>query len=177
MKENEIDLSKLDLARMKDRTTDTPGLLPYAHTSGSALVKPEDMGKVKGRAVAAMYQQTDMQMAQLYEQMKLLAEQANAIKKRVEISERIYRAKMSFEPLISHVYYLYRRPTAKIFSRWSPRMNGVAPLSLSSCVRKCAYLPTHLGSFRTLGTTFNLIASNAIGGTGIAPAPDHNPDR
>ncbi len=115
MKENEVDLSKIDLERLKDRTTDIPGLLPYPHTSGSALVKPEDMGKVKGRAVAAMYQQTDMQMAQLYEQMKLLAEQANAIKKRVEISERIYRAKMSFEPVISHMYYLYRRPNGEDF--------------------------------------------------------------
>ncbi|MFN3385251.1 MAG: DUF2452 domain-containing protein [Candidatus Thermochlorobacter sp.] len=115
MKENEIDLSKIDLERMKDKTASSPGLLPYAHTAGSALVKPEDMGKAKGRAIAAMHQQTDMQMAQLYEQMKLLAEQANAIKKRVEISERIYAAKMSFEPLISHVYYLYRRPDGEDF--------------------------------------------------------------
>jgi hypothetical protein len=86
-----------------------PGLLPYAHTVGSAVIKPEDMGKVKGRAVTAMRQQTDLQMAQLYKQMELLAEQARKIKRRVMVSERIYSAAIGFEPLIGQTYFLYER--------------------------------------------------------------------
>ncbi|MFC3414743.1 DUF2452 domain-containing protein [Algoriphagus hitonicola] len=104
-----IDIDRLDLERMKDKTTDTPGTLPYAHHSGSALVKPEDKGKITGRAVAAMQSQTDMQMAQIYDQMQLLADQAKKIRARVEVSERIYQASIGFEPLINHRYFLYQK--------------------------------------------------------------------
>lgn len=104
-----IDIEAVDMERMADMTTENPGLIQFPHTVGGALIKPEDKGKIKGRAVAAMHEQTEMQIGQIYEQMKLLAEQANAIKKRVEVSERIYSAKMSFEPLIGKTYYLYER--------------------------------------------------------------------
>lgn len=109
MKNNKIDIDRIDVEKMKEKTTDQPGLLPYAHQSGSAIIKPEDKGKITGRAVAAMHSQTDMQMAQIYQQMSLLAEQAKLIQKRVEVSERIYQSSMSFEPLINHVYYLYEK--------------------------------------------------------------------
>lgn len=108
-KKKKIDVNKIDLEKMKEMTTENPGLLPYAHQSGSAVIKPEDKGKITGRAVAAMHSQTDMQMSQIYQQMKLLAEQAQAIKSRVEISERIYETPMSFEPLINHHYFLYQK--------------------------------------------------------------------
>ena len=103
-----IDVDKIDLEKMKEATTDKPGTISFPHHSGSALIKPTDKGKIKGRAVAAMHQQTESQMGQIYEQMQLLAEQAKAIQNRVEISERIYLAKISFEPLINHTYYLYQ---------------------------------------------------------------------
>lgn len=92
-----------------DKVSDTPGLLAYAHSVGGAVIKPEDKGKIKGRAVMAMREQTDLQLTQLYRQMQLLAEQATAIRNRVEVSERIYNAQMSFEPIIGHTYYLYLR--------------------------------------------------------------------
>ncbi|GAB2772294.1 DUF2452 domain-containing protein [Rhabdobacter roseus] len=92
-----------------EKIAQNPGLMEYAHTAGGAVIRPEDQGKVKGRAVLAMRQQTDMQMAQLYQQMQLLAEQAKAIRQRVDVSERIYSAQMSFEPLIGNTYYLYER--------------------------------------------------------------------
>jgi hypothetical protein len=93
----------------KDKVTETPGTLPYAHHTGSALVKPEDQGKLKGRALSAMEHQTDMQLHQIYEQMQLLAEQAKKLQARKTISERIYGAEMRFEPLINHVYFLYEK--------------------------------------------------------------------
>lgn len=91
----------------KDKTTENPGLLEYAHHSGSALIKPVDVGRAKGRALSAMYDQTDMQLSQIKEQIDLLARQAQDIKDRAKISEIIYTSKMSFEPLIGHTYYLY----------------------------------------------------------------------
>jgi hypothetical protein len=92
-----------------DKITETPGTLPYAHHTGSAMVKPEDQGKLKGRALSAMEHQTDLQMNQIFEQMKLLSDQANKLQDRKRISEYIYQAEMRFEPLINHVYYLYEK--------------------------------------------------------------------
>ena len=92
-----------------EKVAQNPGLLPYAHTAGSAIIKPEDMGKTKGRSVNAMRQQTDRQMNQLYEQMEVLAKQAKLLAERKEISERIYDAAMGFEPIISETYYLYEK--------------------------------------------------------------------
>jgi hypothetical protein len=102
-----IDIDQIDLEREKDKMAEFPGLLPYAHTTGSALIKPEDRGKIKGRAVSAMYEQTNVHLKQLYDQMEVLVKQAQKIKDRVHISERIYKAKMGFEPLIGKTYYLY----------------------------------------------------------------------
>ncbi|MBA4299131.1 Protein of unknown function [Algoriphagus alkaliphilus] len=110
-----IDVDKLDLKRMKEKITETPGILPYAHHSGSAIIKPEDKGKITGRAVAAMHSQTDMQMAQIYDQMRLLADQAKKIQSRIEVSERIYQASIAFEPLINHRYFLYQKADGSDF--------------------------------------------------------------
>lgn len=104
-----IDVDKIDLEKHKEYTTDNPGTLDKPHSVGGAVVKPEDMGKVKGRAVTAMQQQTEKQMSQLYDQMQMLANQANEIKERVEVSERIYAAQMNFEPQIAQTYYLYEK--------------------------------------------------------------------
>jgi len=108
-----IDIDKIDLEKMKEGTTDKPGTIAFPHHSGSAIIKPTDRGKIKGRAVSAMHQQTDRQMTQLYEQMQLLAKQANDLKSRVEISERIYLAKINFEPLINHTYHMYEGADGK----------------------------------------------------------------
>lgn len=93
----------------KDKITENPHTLEYAHHAGSALIKPEDQGKLKGRALSAMEHQTDMQLGQIYEQMQLLADQAKKLNDRKLISERIYLAEMRFEPIINHVYHLYQK--------------------------------------------------------------------
>jgi hypothetical protein len=94
---------------LKDKSADNPGLISFPHSIGSAVVKPEDKGKIKGRAMAAMKEQTEQQLHQLYEQMQTLARQANEIKNRVKVSERIYLAQMNYEPIIGHIYYLYEK--------------------------------------------------------------------
>ena len=104
-----IDVDKIDLEKMGEMTTPNPGIIPFPHTVGAAMIKPEDKGKIKGRSLSAMYDQTEMDMHQIYEQMQLLAEQAKTIQNRVTVSERIYQAKMSFDPIIGRIYHLYQK--------------------------------------------------------------------
>lgn len=127
----------------KDKVAENPGLLPYAHTIGSAVIRPEDKGKIKGRAVVAMRQQTEKQMSQLYRQMQILAEQAQEIKKRVEVSERIYAADMGFEPLIGHTYFLYeRKDGADLLSMIAPGEWGRS-VSFKRFIAKVTLLADH----------------------------------
>ena len=73
----------------KDKVTDMPGLLPYAHHAGSAMIKPEDKGRIRGNAMTAMYDQTDRQMEQLRRQMETLVGQAKSLSSRMQVSEMI----------------------------------------------------------------------------------------
>jgi len=104
-----IDIENFDLDELKEKTTESPGLLSFPHTVGGAVVKPEDKGKVMGRAMTAMKEQTEQQLQQLYDQMQVLVKQAKTIKSRVLISEEIYQSDMNFEPIIGKTYYLYEK--------------------------------------------------------------------
>ena len=118
---NKIDIDKIDLEKEQEKSADNPGIIAFPHNIGSVVIKPEDKGKIKGRAMAAMKDQTERQMNQLYEQMRILAAQANSIKRRVEISERIYLSQINFEPIINHIYYLYEKNNGdNILSMISP---------------------------------------------------------
>lgn len=97
----------------KDSITENPSTLPYAHERGGQVIKPIDKGRLKGNALAAMYEQSDMQLDQIKEQIELLAKQAQSIHNRVKISERIYQADMSIKPLVGKTYHLYKRPQGK----------------------------------------------------------------
>lgn len=93
----------------KNKITEIPGLIAYPHTIGSVVIKPEDVGKIKSRALSAMREQTEMHLSQIHKQVELLVKQANEIKQRIDISEKIYTAAVSFEPLIGHSYHLYKK--------------------------------------------------------------------
>ena len=93
----------------KDKVAENPGLLPYAHTIGGVPIIPVDVSSVKGRAVQAMREQTDMHLGQIHEQIKLLAKQVKEIEYRKWVSEQIYGAAIGFEPSISKTYHLYKR--------------------------------------------------------------------
>lgn len=90
-----------------DKITENPGTLAYPHTVGGAVIKPTKTGVIRSKSLAAMEQQTDMQIDQIKEQIDLLARQARKIQERKELSEKIYAASMSFKPEINHVYHLY----------------------------------------------------------------------
>lgn len=89
------------------------GLLAKAHDRGGALVRPEDMAKVKGRAVAAMEEQVNAQLRQIYKQAETLMEQARDLQSRADISYRIYKAAIGFDPGIGSIYYLYEGEAGK----------------------------------------------------------------
>ena len=134
----------------KDKITETPGLLPYAHTAGGAVIRPEDKGQIRGNAMLAMYDQSDRQMEQLREQMETLVRQARALKDRVNVSEVIYQAEVPFQPVIHHVYHLYQRKSdgAHLLSMIAPDEWG----------RKRPY--EHLATVRLLGDhTWEVLAS------------------
>lgn len=109
----------------RDKITDIPGKITFPHHVGSAVVRPEDKGKIKGRAMMAMRDQTQREMSQLYEQMQVLVRQAEEIKSRVEVSEKIYLSTINFEPVINHIYYLYEKEEGEnILSMISPEEWG-----------------------------------------------------
>lgn len=93
----------------KDKITENPSTLPYAHTVGGAKITPFDHNKSRSRSLSAMESQTDMQLQQIKEQIDLLAKQAQAIQDRKWLSERIYEAAIGFKPEINHVYHLYEK--------------------------------------------------------------------
>ena len=93
----------------KDKIAENPHLLPYAHTLGSAIIRPVDEGKIKGNALKSMYKQTDNQLSQIKEQVDLLVQQAQKIHDRIEISESIYLAECKITPIVGHIYNLYEK--------------------------------------------------------------------
>lgn len=104
-----IDVDKIDLDKMKEKTADLPGLLDYAHSVGGFAVVPTEKGVIRGRALKMMEGQTQRQMDQIFEQMKLLAKQANGLKERAEVSMQIYNADINFEPVLGEIYFLYEK--------------------------------------------------------------------
>lgn len=132
-KPKEIFINPID----KDKVAENPGFLPYAHTVGGVEIKPIDKGRVKGKAVAAMYEQTETQLEQIREQIRLLARQAQGIYQRVEVSEKIYQADMNFEPLMGHTYHLYQRADEKyLLSLVGPKEWGTTcPYTFVATVR------------------------------------------
>jgi hypothetical protein len=84
-------------------------VLPYSASVSGALIKPNEEGMIKHKALTAMEEQTNMQLMQIRKQIELLALQAQEIQKRKELSLLIYDAKLSFKPNIGQVYYLYEK--------------------------------------------------------------------
>lgn len=92
-----------------EKAAQNPGLMPYAHNTGSAVIRPTKEGVIRSKALSAMEEQTDLQLEQIREQIELLAKQANEIRQRKEISYTIYNSKMSFQPVIGKEYFLYEK--------------------------------------------------------------------
>lgn len=124
-----VDVDKIDLELMKQKITDMPSLLEYAHNIGGFAIEPTKQGQIKGQAREAMVEQTEEQLGLIYEQMKTLARQVQDIKKRVYISDLIYSVDIPFNPVIGKIYYLYEDNNEKRFLslisplEWGKRMD------------------------------------------------------
>jgi hypothetical protein len=84
-------------------------VLPYSASVAGALIRPNEEGIIKHKALTAMEEQTNMQLDQIRKQIELLALQAQEIQKRKELSMTIYNAKLTFKPNIGQTYYLYEK--------------------------------------------------------------------
>ncbi len=127
----------------KDKVTDKPGTLPYAHTVGGAVVKPTQQGVIRSKSLNAMEQQTDMQLRQIKEQIELLAQQAREIQERKEVSAQIYEAQIHFKPEVNHVYHLYENEEGEaVLSMIGPDEWGRKP-KYSRFIRSVRLLADH----------------------------------
>ena len=100
-------------------------VLPYSASVSGAVIKHNEEGIIKHKALTAMEEQTNMQLEQIRRQIELLALQAHEIQKRKELSIVIYSAKLSFKPNIGQVYYLYEKTDgSSMLSLVSPKEWG-----------------------------------------------------
>lgn len=100
-------------------------VLPYSASVSGAVIKANEEGIIKHKALTAMEEQTNMQLEQIRKQIELLALQAHEIQKRKELSITIYSAKLSFKPNIGQTYYLYEKnDNSSMLSLISPKEWG-----------------------------------------------------
>src|SRR5688572_1410717 len=100
-------------------------VLPYSASVSGAVIKANEEGMIKHKALTAMEEQTNMQLHQIRQQIELLALQAQEIQKRKELSLMIYKANLSFKPNIGQTYYLYeKKDGSHMLSLVSPREWG-----------------------------------------------------
>ncbi|MET0392338.1 MAG: DUF2452 domain-containing protein [Chitinophagaceae bacterium] len=84
-------------------------VLPYSASVSGAVIRANEEGMIKHKALTAMEEQTNMQLQQIRRQIELLALQAQEIQKRKDLSMMIYNARLSFKPNIGQTYYLYEK--------------------------------------------------------------------
>lgn len=106
-KPKSIDLESVDLDRLKLMSVDKPGLVSFAASAGSAPIAKTEQEVIKNRSRQSMLEQLDIQMAQIMQQIQLLAQQVEKLKLRRDISQRIYESNINFEPLVGKDYFLY----------------------------------------------------------------------
>ncbi len=118
-------------------------VLPYSSSVSGALIKPNEEGLIRHHALTAMEEQTNMMLTQIRQQIELLAIQAKEIHQRKELSMLIYDAKLSFNPVIGQVYYLYQNADGShLLSMISPKEWG-AKSPYKNFVAKVRLLADH----------------------------------
>lgn len=100
-------------------------VLPYSASVSGAVIKPNEEGVIRHKALTAMEEQTNMQLEQIRKQIELLALQAQEIQARKELSMIVYNAQLNFQPVIGQVYFLYEKQNGDhVISMISPREWG-----------------------------------------------------
>ena len=119
-------------------------VLPYASSAAGALVKQNEEGIIRHKALSAMEEQTNMQLEQIRKQIELLALQAKEIVTRKELSMLIYEAKLNFAPVIGQSYYLYEsKEEGHLLSMIAPNEWGRKPMPFKRFVSTVKLLADH----------------------------------
>ena len=119
-------------------------VVPYSTSVSGAVIKATEEGVIRHKALTAMEEQTNMQLEQIRKQIELLAIQAQEIQMRKELSMIIYNAKLSFVPVIGHIYYLYEKKDGiHTLSLISPKEYGGAAGPYQSFVAPVKLLADH----------------------------------
>ena len=111
-------------------------VLPYAASVSGAVIKPTEVGMIKHKALAAMEEQTDLQLNQIRQQIELLASQAQEINRRKELSMMIYNAQLSFTPVMGNVYHIYEKKDGTYFlsmispNEWNNQFTTIASVKM-----------------------------------------------
>lgn len=101
---------------------------------GSALIRPEDRGKIRAVALESAENQARQQMAMLRRQAEALMEEARRIEERLLLSVQIFQADVNFTPVVGQIYHLYQRETGSKFlsliapTKWGSRANTLEHL-------------------------------------------------
>ena len=107
----------------KDKTTESPGILPYAHHVGSALIKPDNTDGFKLRGIHKVNRELSKRMDNLKSEYEKLMDE-------FKWNDIIYHSKISFEPLVGETYYLYLNKNDEYFlsiidpSQWKQNYVG-----------------------------------------------------
>ena len=123
------------LENLKRVSADDPGLVEFATSLGSGKVAPLEESAIRAQSHRAMNDQLNIQMEQIVEQIRLLAKQVEDLRERKKISEEIYLAKMTFEPVIGKIYYLYFNPKEK-----RNTLSMISPEEWGNSVKELEYL-------------------------------------
>jgi hypothetical protein len=119
-------------------------VLPYSASVSGAVIKATEEGVIKNKALTAMEEQTNMQLEQIRKQIELLALQAQEIQSRKELSMLIYNAKLSFQPVIGQIYYLYEKhDDTHLVSMVSPKEWGGGSGPYKSFIAQVKLLADH----------------------------------
>lgn len=93
---------------------------PYPTSVSSPIIKPIDKRLVKATALDTMQQQAMQQIEMLKKQADLIMLQVKQIEERIEVSHRIYKADIGFEPVAGCVYHLYAHQGKEVLSLVAP---------------------------------------------------------
>ena len=81
----------------------------YATETSSPPIRLEPVEEQKSKSLSAMRQHASKQIDQLQKQADLLVKQARQIESRVELAEKIGKARFGFKPVLLQHYFLYRK--------------------------------------------------------------------
>ena len=93
----------------RDKITETPSTLPYAHHVGSAPIRPDDLKGLRSKALSSMEEQTEMQLDQIREQIDLLRQQAAKVVQRRQASLMYIGPRSALNPWWAGSTTLYER--------------------------------------------------------------------